>query len=117
MEGETDQPDMADEWYDANYVEREGSQGFVLNGTINQLMQMATQYHLGEITLNYLNSFLTADTINDINIRIDKDGKIPSTISEANSAKEAILAAAQVAKDQHYGVEDYWNNEVGYDCA
>ena len=109
------QSDEFDTWFDAAYGEREGTQGFVLNGTINQVMQKATQCINGEITVAEFNPFLTENVFKDMNLRL-KTGKAPETASEITTARNAVLAAAEAAKpSNNSGSTKYW--DIVHDCA
>ena len=46
-----DESDLTDEWHDATYENREGSKGFVLAGTLNQIMEMVTQIRIPIIVI------------------------------------------------------------------
>ena len=113
VEGESDQ---GDDWYDALYGDRDGSQGFVLTGTLNQIMELATQVNNGELTADVFVQYTQATILADINLRM-ADGTAPSLPSQLTSIREAICAAAENAKTNHYGETGYWNSDPDHDCA
>lgn len=110
------QSDEADVWYDAPYDKREGSRGFVLTGTLNQLMELATQYNNDEVTDIEVSRYATAANLADINLTL-AGGATPSTTTELKTIRDAMYAAAKEAEDDHYGEAGYWNNDPAHNCA
>lgn len=95
------------------YEEREGSHGFVLYGTLNNLMQYATLYNDGKIDEDTYNLYVTRLIMADANIR-DEEEKPPAVANQAK-LRTALINAAKECRTNHYGDSDYWNNEL--DCA
>lgn len=112
-----DESDLTDEWHDATYENREGSKGFVLAGTLNQIMEMVTQCYSGSLERSTLYSYVTSLTLSDINLRMDGDGRKPDTFDDVEEMIDVLLAAVDDAKKNHYGDDDYWNSDPAHDCA
>lgn len=103
-----------DSYYDVKtYEEREGSHGFVLYGTLNNLMQYATLFNGGQIDEDTYNLYVTRLIMADANIR-DEEGKPPAVANQAK-LRTALINAARECQIYHYGDPDYWNNDL--DCA
>lgn len=108
---------LTDEWYDAQYSDRDGSYGFVLIGTLHQLMELATQCNEGKLAKDDLYSYVTDTTLIDINLRLDADGRTTESFEDIEAVVDALLAAAEDAKKNHYRVAGYWNSDPAHDCA
>lgn len=108
--------DLTDPYFDViNFADKEGSRGFVLYGTLNNVMQKATQYNHGEIIQSEFNSYVAYGIMRDANLRADNLGTQPSAGSTQTAMRQAILDAAKACEDNHYGEADYWDSEL--DCA
>lgn len=99
-----------DGYYDSDYETRNGSHGFVLYGTLNQLMQYATLNHTEgtDVTL-----IISRTNMMDANLRANLKGDEPSVLNQADM-RQAILNAA-IACEAHKGDPDFWNSELN--CA
>lgn len=107
--------DEKDDYYDVkDYGDREGSHGFVLYGTLNNLMQYATLYNNGNLSESGVLQYLSYRNMLDANLRMDASGTAPGALTEA-PVRDKILAAARECQTSHRGEADYWNNEL--DCA
>lgn len=107
--------DISDNFFDVvNYEDREGSHGFVLYGTLNNIMQAATQYNQEEIDDESIEGTITYLTLADANLRGDANGTVVSATAAAK-IRAKILAAAQDCEQNHKGDPKYWDNEL--DCA
>lgn len=106
VDGQSDETDV---WYDAPYKDKEGSRGFVLMGTLNQVMEKATQCNNGEITRDVFSGYVNEETLVDINLRF-ANGDAPDFFT-LDDMLDKILAAAAAA----VGNAAYWNTER--DCA
>ena len=95
------------------YATREGSRGFVLSGTLNQLMQLATRCYRGEMTQAEFNPYADIGVFNDINIKA-ADGADPGLANRA-ALRQAVLDVAKEIAINHQGDPDYWDNV--HDCA
>lgn len=110
--------DLADAYYDSLYTDAEddriGSYGFVLCGTLNNLVKITSQFLLNEVDANEVNNYLTADSFKDINLRLPNQN-FASSISEVDSMQAAVRAAVQAAIDAHdAGDNTWWNVEHGW---
>lgn len=116
----TDDSDPADEYYDASYDyeynettgeiiatndDRDGSHGFVLYGTIDNLLKIATQYAMGVVTKGEVNNYLMEGNYRDANLRLPNQ-EFASSLDELEKVQNAILAAAQQAVDAHRGYHE-----------
>lgn len=104
-----------------DYDTRDGSHGFVLYGTLNNLMQAATQYnnYLAGETVNAIDQDMFWDytpfgVFNDANLRLDAGGTT-ANLGNFSQFQQKIQDAAAAAKTSHYGDPDYWDNRL--DCA
>lgn len=97
-----------------NYGDRDGSHGFVLYGTLNNLMQQATAFNRGNIDNQTKNQYLTYSNMQDINLRIDGNGTLVDDLSQ-DQMRQKILDAAKECERDHYGDPDFWNNDLN--CA
>ena len=92
------------------FANKNGSHGFVLYGTLNNLMQKATQLNEGEITQAKFYEYASTEVFEDANLR-DSSGNLPGFSNQA-AIRDAILAAAAAAKSAHAGGNDlYWDTE------
>lgn len=108
VQGESNETDT---WYDAPYNDREGSRGFVLMGTLNQIMEKATECYNGEMTvIELMNTYATVDNLMDINVR-KSDGTYPGLV-DTQAFVQKIVDAAGAAQTAHVGGNNaYWNTE------
>lgn len=107
------QSDEFDVWNDVAYEEREGSQGFVLNGSLNQIMKLATQCNEGLITELYFSQYVTADVLRDVNIRF-ADGKAPTFLNVSTILPTIRAAAAAAKPSANSGSTKYWDTVHNY---
>lgn len=107
---------LVDGYYAATlYEDREGTRGYVLYGTLNKIMQVATQYNAGEVTQLEFENNTTEGSLLDANLYMETK-KVPNTDAEWATMHQKILDAAQKAKDYHdAGDDSYWDTE--HDCA
>ncbi|MEL4860236.1 hypothetical protein AAEU42_03185 [Pseudoflavonifractor phocaeensis] len=112
VDGESDSTDA---YYDVPvFANKDGSLGFVLFGTLNSLMEKASQYNAGEITQNTFNQYVSSSTLADANLR-DASGNL-ADISNQAALRTALLNAATAAKAAHDGGNNqYWN--IARNCA
>lgn len=113
VQGESNETDL---WYDAPYNDREGSRGFVLYGTLNQIMEEATRTYNGARTTNaFVSTYLSTDVIRDMNLRL-ADGTFPTGLSSRQAFGQKIVDAAGAAQAAHLGGNNtYWDTE--HNCA
>lgn len=110
VNGESDE---GDDYYDVpGFDQRAGSRGFVLYGTLNNIMEKASQCAQGKIEQGEFNRYVDMSILSDVNLK-DKDGN-DFTILTLGNTRTAILAAAQACEAQR-GNADYWNDKM--DCA
>ncbi len=110
VNGESDE---GDDYYDVpGFDQRAGSRGFVLYGTLNSIMEKATQYNHGEIDQGEFNRYTDMPVLADANLK-NSDGN-DFTDRTLTAARTSILAAAQACEAQR-GDPDYWNSDK--DCA
>lgn len=100
----TTESDTLDAYYDATYANRDGSRGFVLFGTLNNLIEKASYLELGLIEEDEFNQYITLEALQDANVR-DADGYFYEGIQIVN-ARQVLRDAATAAK-----VAGKWNNE------
>lgn len=106
--------DTDDPYFDVkDYADRDGSHGFVLYGTLNNLMQYATLYNNREIDSDTYDLYVTFLILADTNIR-DKNEQVASIVNET-ALKTALQNAARECQLNHKGDPDYWNDEL--QCA
>lgn len=112
VDGESD---LTDKWYDAPYKDREGSRGFVLYGTLNQIMEQATKCYNGEMTvIQLMTTYATENVMKDMNIR-KSDGTFAGLI-DLQALVQTIVDAAGDAQTAHGGGNnDWWNPDKN--CA
>lgn len=111
-DGDSDENDI---YFDVKlYEEREGSHGFVLYGTLNNLMQIATEYNQGSITETRLYQVVNYSNMRDAHICSDSAGTV-ATANKEDELRNKILDAAKLCKAVHYGDPDFWNSDL--DCA
>lgn len=108
VKGESDETDV---WYDAPYENRDGSRGFVLEGTLNQFMQLATQNQATDlIMLQYVND----ETLPDINLRL-AGGKFATSSADLAKMRGYLCDAADLAENLHNsGNDQFWDVDHGY---
>lgn len=117
VDGESDQWDP--EKYFANvmtFADKAGSHGFVLYGTLNSMMQKATQYNDGVVDSTTFNYYTGKDILVDANLRLDSTGTEP-TDRNVTQFRNAMLRAAELCA-QYKGQsneDDYWDSRL--DCA
>ena len=106
---------VTDDWHDPVYKDREGSRGFVLFGTLNQIMEQATRCYNGEMTVMQLvSTYASADVLKDMNTR-KSDGTFPGFM-DTQALIQQIVDAAGAAQAAHLAGDDtYWN--VERNCA
>lgn len=111
----TDESDTTDAYYDAKYLEREGSHGFVLYGTLNNLLEKATSANHGGTDFN---EYVTNETMADANLRhpTTKETALNNNPGQRDAMRNAIKEAAKQA-EAHVGQPDealYWNADHGH---
>lgn len=106
VEGQSDETDA---WHDAPYADKEGSRGFVLTGTLNQIMEQATLCNNGAIDKTVFSRYASVEVLADINLRF-ANGDAPDFFT-LEEMIDKILAAAAAA----VGNPAYWNAQR--DCA
>ncbi len=107
--GDSDETDI---YFDpVDYADRDGSRGFVLYGTLNNIMELATKANRSGDRIDF-SIGAAYDVLADANIR-DSSGNPVVIVTEA-TVQEGILAAAK-ACEAHRGESDYWNSDK--DCA
>lgn len=99
---------LEDEYYDAPYDEREGSHGFVLYGTLNYIMEQATE--IVNTEEGSLAVAASAAVLNDANLRMNAAGDQPGAFN-ASTVQTRIIAAAQEIVNSHQGDPDFWNED------
>lgn len=110
--GDSDEQDI---YYDPkDYGDRDGSHGFVLYGTLNSMMQKATEWNMGVLSIEDKSSYLSDGNMRDINLRADSAGTAIDVFN-VEELQDKIIAAALACKNSHYGDPDFWNNDL--DCA
>lgn len=117
VEGESEAKDTFAIYYDAaEYENREGTHGFVLYGTLNNMMQKSTEYKRGEITAAEFNKYVSYSTMADANLRADASGAAPAVRNQAalRTALQDVGAAAETHR-KSADKDDYWNSDL--DCA
>ena len=111
--------DLADAYYDSLYIgaeeDRNGSHGFVLYGTLNNLIKITTQYIRGEVGTSEFNNYLSLTNFQDINLRLPNQNFAVSA-DDRDRMRAAIRAATQAAIDAHDAGNDTWWN-VEHDWA
>lgn len=112
VDGDSDSTD--DYWDVQEYEDRFGSHGFVLYGTLNNLMQYATKYNSGEINQDQFNSYITFYNMRDANLRTDREGTHPN-IATWERMQSVLCDAARMCQTVHYDDPDFWNSELN--CA
>lgn len=105
VDGESD---LTDKWYDAPYKDRDGSRGFVLYGTLNQVMEQATKCYNGEMTLTEFMSYTTLDVFTDMNLR-KRDGTFPERTDRQTMAQTIVDAAGDAQTAHVGGNNDWWD--------
>lgn len=109
-----DDSNLTDDFYDAPYIDRDGSRGFVLYGTLNNLAQKVTEYISGELSISDFYSYISMDNFNDINLRTTGGAFITAATEEmVQDAFVAIVREAIAAHDS--GNNTWW--DVEHDCA
>ncbi|MCI9606502.1 MAG: hypothetical protein HFF03_07530 [Oscillospiraceae bacterium] len=115
--GESEDRDSSGHYFDVvRFVDKNGSHGFVLYGTLNNLLQKASDLENKKITEEEFNNYVSADTMTDANLRADSGGSEPGFSTQA-AMRQAIRDAA-VAAQTHKGAADeadYWDATLG--CA
>lgn len=105
--------DLADAYYDSLYIgaeeDRNGSHGFVLYGTLNNLLKIATQYIRNEIGVSEFNNYFSLANFQDINLRLPNQN-FATSADERDNMRAAIRAATQAAIDAHNAGDDTWWN-------
>lgn len=108
------------DYYDAPYEDRDGSYGFVLYGTLNNLAQKLTEDYRGTLSAMDFNNYITTNNLNNINLR-DENGDKPTARTLTNFKNALRAAAAQAAKRHDPDDSDYpgrddraWDAEHGY---
>lgn len=110
-----------------SFDDKEGSHGFVLYGTLNNLMQKATEYAQVKNNVSAtvaekntasaeFNNYSSTDIMNDINLK-DTNGADPDFLTNLELMREAIVRAAELCA-QYKGQSnesDYWDSRL--DCA
>jgi len=108
-----------DGYYDSSrYEDREGSRGFVLYGTLNKIMQAATQFNAGEITDAEFENITSEENLKDANLFL-ANKTVPTSPAEWTLMRSRIRGAAAAAKELYDNFKDdtYWNTDPAYDCA
>ena len=109
----TDDSEGRDMYYDVLlYDEKEGSLGYILFSTLNNIMEKATARAKDPTNTEFV-TYVSYQNMQDCNIRTSTGAKVAS--NNALSVRNTILAAAQEVLDHHVGDPDYWNAEK--ECA
>lgn len=121
--GESEEGDPDSHFFDVvQFADKSGSHGFVLYGTLNQLMEQATRCNNGEITSDEFLDYVSLDVLNDANLRRDQGGTAltiqdladPSIFPTSINVPQKLLDAAKAAAT-HKGDDNYWDSRL--DCA
>ncbi len=96
------------------YAAREGSRGFVLEGTLNQLLELSTKVYNGELAAAEFITYLDVGVFNDINIK-GADGSDPDPFTNLADLQQAIQDVGKDIVIGHQGDPDFWDNV--HDCA
>lgn len=105
---------ITDDWHDPVYKDREGSRGFVLFGTLNQIMEQATRCYNGEMDLTGFMSYASLDVFVDMNLK-KSDGTAPGLLESMPMAQKIVDAAGAAQAAHLAGDDTYWN--VERNCA
>lgn len=104
-----------DPWYDVlRYNEREGSFGFVLEGTLHSLMEAATAYNADNTYTDFY-SYTPYGSMVDANLRKDASGNRITQDDEYDMQLKLLAAAA--AAEANRTNADYWNQDPDKDYA
>ena len=108
VKGESDETDV---WYDTPYENRDGSLGFVLEGTLNQFMRLATQNQATDLTMQ---EYITEGPLKDVNLRL-AGGKFASSMADLAKMRGYLCDAADLAENLHNsGNDQFWDVDHGY---
>ena len=109
-------------YYRAEYVDtdgdgtvnddRSGTYGFVLSGTLNNLAQKATEYIHGEISELTFYDYLSIDTFNDMNLRVNGEAVNVMIEEKVYAAWQAAVHEAEEAHNR--GDDTWWDAEHDY---
>jgi len=104
-----------DNYYDVpNFDNKEGSRGFVLYGTMNNIMEQATKWANDAAYESTFQRYVTYFTMADANLR-DANELEPEVLNQA-AMRTAIKGAAEAAKaHKNDPAYDCWDNDL--DCA
>ncbi|WP_289299165.1 hypothetical protein, partial [Xylanibacter rodentium] len=105
---------VTDGWHDPVYKDREGSRGFVLFGTLNQIMEQATRCYNGEMDLTGFMSYASLAVFVDINLK-KSAGTAPGLLESMPMAQKIVDAAGAAQAAHLAGDDTYWN--VERNCA
>ena len=100
-------------YYDAPYEDRDGSYGFVLYCTINNIAQKLTEDCNGTLDTLDFNNYISASNLNDINLR-NHSGDKPSGTNIASFRRALRAAAAEAVRLHDTGDDRAWDAEHGY---
>lgn len=120
VEGESEAKENFAFYYDAmEYENREGSHGFVLYGTLNNLMQKTTEYNKSSQSTadtQDFNRYVSYRNLADTNLRGDAVGTVASSRNQT-AMRTALRNAATEAETHKNAADagDYWNAKLG--CA
>ncbi len=124
VQGESEDKDPSGYYFNVvKYDERDGSHGFVLYGTLNNLLQKATQHNnfvAGEtdnaIDQDSFYEYTPYGAINDANLRLDTNGTQAEMMNQLQFRQKLQDAAAAAAAHKGAADEaDYWDSKL--DCA
>lgn len=106
--------DTTDIYYDVTqYADRDGSHGFVLYGTLNYLMEQATQVNRGKLDMADFRTNADFAALRDANLRVDALGTQPETGLGLLDVQDKLVAAAAACEaNKSADTWDYIN-----DCA
>ena len=100
--------DLTDEYYDVrSYDEREGSHGFVLYGTINNLMEQSIKVNHNELDSATYRTYVSSGNLNDINLKMAGNTD-PGYADIIMTVIPAFEEAAKQAEAAHNSGNDTW---------
>lgn len=105
--------ELEDAYYDVESIDyRNGSLGYVLYGTLNNILEKATLFANDSSYLEFY-TYVSYGNLNDCNIRMP-DGETPNFDNELD-LQDYVVAAVRNVLNNHYRQEGYWNFEK--DCV
>lgn len=97
-----------------SFTDKDGSHGFVLYGTLNNMLEQATLYNRGKVNSDEIKLYIDRLNLQDCNLRSNATGSQPTAGTETGM-RQKICTAALECEQNHRGDPNYWNNEK--DCA